>query len=208
MHSPGNSIGTQTVNGNDVNSGTLVIETNAAGQSDRVIVNGGVDITGATLRIVETAGAYGWTQQYTIIQNNGSSAIVGNFAHIFNNFAFLIPTVITTGGDGNDIVLTLTRNDVLLSDVASTPNQRAVAAALQNGFRSEAGSEGAVVMNSLLMLSAAGARAAFDQMSGEIYASIADIFFGQSRTLTWQQTACGTLRRASAGCRRGRRARR
>lgn len=184
VHSPGNSIGTQTINGNYVNAGTLLIEANAAGQADKVIVNGGVDITGATLRIMEAAGAYGPAQQYLIVENNGGGAVVGNFALVTNNFAFLIPTVTTTGGDGNDVVLTLTRNDVALSDVALTPNQRAVAGALQNGFRSEAGSEGAIVINSLLMLSAEGARAAFDLMSGEIHASIAHIFVSQSRQLT------------------------
>ena len=73
VHSPGNSIGTQTINGNYVNSGTLAIETNAAGQADRVIVNGGVNITGATLRVLEAAGAYGPTQSYLIIQNNGAA---------------------------------------------------------------------------------------------------------------------------------------
>ena len=183
-HAPGNSIGTQTVTGSYSNSGTLVIEVNAAGQSDRVIVNGGVDITGATLRILEAAGAYGPTTQFLFLQNNGASPVIGNFAVIINGVPYLIPTVTTTGGDGNDIVLTLTRNDAALSDAARTPNQRAVAGALRNGFRSEAGSEGAGIINALLMPSPDGARAAFDQMSGEIHASIAHVLFSQSRQLT------------------------
>ena len=112
-HSPGNSIGTQTINGNYTNFGTLVIEANVAGQADRVIVNGGVNITGAALRVLEAAGLYGPTQSYLIIQNNGAGAVVGNFNTITNTIPYLIATVTTTGGDGNDVVLTLTRNDAL-----------------------------------------------------------------------------------------------
>jgi autotransporter-associated beta strand protein len=184
VHSPGNSIGTQTVNGNYVNSGTLVIEANAAGQSDRVVVNGNVNISGAMLKVVDLPGTYGPTTRYVIIQNNGANPVVGNFAGISNGLAFLTPSVITNGGDGNDVVLTLTRNDASLASVAQTINQRAVALALANGFASDAGSPGAVIINSLLMLSAEGARNAFDLMSGEIHASLAHVFFGQSRHLT------------------------
>ena len=68
--------------------------------------------------------------------------------------------------------------------MARTPNQRAVAGALRNGFRSETGSEGAIIINSLLALPPEGARFALDLLSGEIHASIAHVLFGQSRQLT------------------------
>ncbi|HEY5832115.1 MAG TPA: autotransporter domain-containing protein [Hyphomicrobiaceae bacterium] len=183
-HSPGNSIGTQTINGNYTNFGTLVIEANVAGQSDRVIVNGGVNITGAALRVLEAAGLYGPTQSYLIIQNNGAAAVVGNFNTITNTIPYLIATVTTTGGDGNDVILTLTRNDGLLTNAASTPNQRAVAGALRNGFASEAGSAGAALINALLMLSPGDTRRALDAMSGEIHASLVHVLFAQSRYIT------------------------
>jgi outer membrane autotransporter protein len=183
VHAPGNSIGTQTVNGNYTNFGTLQIEANAQGQSDRVIVNGGVDITGAILRVLAQAGVYGPTQSYLVIQNDGPNPVLGGFGSLTSSLPYLIATVTTTGGDGNDVVLTLTRNDALITDAARTPNQRAVAGALRNGFASEAGSPGAVVINTLLMLSPDDTRKALDALSGEIHASLVHALFAQSRYL-------------------------
>ncbi len=183
-HSPGNSIGTQTINGNYTNFGTLVIEANVAGQSDRVIVNGGVNITGAALRVLEAAGLYGPTQSYLIIQNNGAAAVVGNFNTITNTIPYLIATVTTTGGDGNDVVLTLTRNDGLLTDAARTPNQRAVAGAPAQRLRLGSRQRRRGVINALLMLSPDDTRTALDALSGEIHASLVHVFFAQSRYIT------------------------
>lgn len=168
IHAPGNSIGTQTVNGPYIlQAGAILeIETNAAGQSDLVIVNGTVDITGATLRVLADAGNYAAATDYLIIDNDGADAVSGTFGTITSNLVFLDPTVNYAGGTGNDVVLTLTRNTTALTSVAQTPNQIAVAGALNQ----------LPLPNPLLTAvfgqSAEGARQAFDALSGEVHATL------------------------------------
>ena len=183
VHAPGNSIGTQTVNGPYLlQAGAILeIETNAVGQSDLVVVNGTVDITGATLRVLADGGNYALATSYLIIDNDGVDAVAGPFASITSNLAFLTPTVdyasndASLGADGNDVVLTLTRNDVNFTDVAETPNQSAVAGAL-NGLPAN---------NPLVVAvfgqSADGARQAFDALSGEVHASVGTVLANDSR---------------------------
>jgi len=168
IHAPGNSIGTQTVNGaySLAAGGILAIETNSAGESDRVIVNGTVDLTGATLRVLAEGGNYAVATNYLIIDNDGSDAVMGTFATITSSLAFLDPTVNYAGGTGNDVMLTLMRNDVCFADVAATPNQRASATALSQ----------LPAHNPLVSLvagqSADVARQAFDALSGEVHATL------------------------------------
>ena len=74
---PGNSIGTLNVSGAvTLNSGSvLVIEVDAAGNSDKIVATGAVT-AGGTLRISPGSGAYSSSQQYTIITG---SSISGTF---------------------------------------------------------------------------------------------------------------------------------
>ena len=106
---PGNSIGTMTVNGAfKLGSGAVYeVEVNAAGQSDKVIVNGTVNLTGSVLRVLAANGNYNTRTNYTIIDNDGTEAVAGSFASITSSLAFLTPTVVYNGGTGNDVVLTL-----------------------------------------------------------------------------------------------------
>jgi autotransporter-associated beta strand protein len=132
IHAPGNSIGTQTVNGAYLlNAGSILeIEVDDAGNSDKVIVNGTVDITGSTLRVKGVSGnnfSGQTTYNYVIIENDGVDAITGDFATIDNQLAFYDAARSTVGGTGNDVSLTLTRNASGFTDIATTPNQKAVA---------------------------------------------------------------------------------
>ena len=57
--SPGNSIGTLTVQGNFVqNGGTYQVEVNPAGQNDRVNVTGTATINGGTVQVLAAPGSY------------------------------------------------------------------------------------------------------------------------------------------------------
>jgi outer membrane autotransporter protein len=167
IHAPGNSIGTQTAEGPYVlqAGSVLEIETNAAGQSDRVVVTGTVDVTGATLRILAEAGNYALATNYIIIDNDGTDAVTGTFTTVTNDLAFLDPSLTYAGGSGNDVVLTLTRNDVDFLDVAATPNQRAVAAGLNDLARTNP------LVGAVFGQSTDGARRAFDALSGEVHAT-------------------------------------
>lgn len=190
---PGNSIGTQTVNGNFfIGSGaTLEIETNAAGDSDKVVVMGTVNLTGATLSILPENGAYNPSTDYTIIDNDGTDAVVGTFAAITSSLAFLDPSVVYNGGTGNDVVLTLERNETMFSEVADTHNQRAVAGALDQFATDDA------LILAVLNQTEAGARQAFDALSGEIHATVGGVLADDSRYV--RDAIMGRLMQAGHG---------
>lgn len=172
IHAPGNSIGTQTVNGNyTLNSGSiLAIEVNAAGDADQVIVNGAVDLGGATLRIVglpdnDMSGQDNYT--HIIIANDGVDAVVGTFNSINNQLAFYDASVAYSGGTGNDVTLSLTRNDTDFTDHAVTGNQSAVAAVIDD----LPGADGATIRAALQGLTTAEVQRAYEQLSGDVHAS-------------------------------------
>ncbi|MBO9508019.1 autotransporter outer membrane beta-barrel domain-containing protein [Thalassospira sp. A3_1] len=172
IHAPGNSIGTQTVNGNyTLNSGSiLAIEVNAAGDADQVIVNGAVDLGGATLRILglpdnDMSGQDNYT--HIIIANDGVDAVVGTFNSINNQLAFYDASVAYSGGTGNDVTLSLTRNDTDFTDHAVTGNQSAVAAVIDD----LPGADGATIRAALQGLTTAEVQRAYEQLSGDVHAS-------------------------------------
>lgn len=172
--SPGNSFGTITVNGVfALNSGsTFEVEVNADNENDLVVVNGTVNLTGATLRILAANGDYAPETDYVIIDNDGNDAVDGVFGTITSSLAFLIPTVIYDGGTGNDVVLTLTRNEVDPCDVANTANQKATCGAI---IPEDA------LFDIILGQTVQGARQAFDALSGEIHATAAGVLVDDNR---------------------------
>jgi len=197
IYAPGNSIGTQTVNGNFVLAAGAVyqVEVNAAGQSDKVIVNGTVNLTGATLRVLAANGNYKPKTKYTIIDNDGSDAVKGTFAKITSSLAFLVPTVIYDGGTGNDVVLTLAQKSrpgpspVSFCSVADTSNQCNVAHALDQFPTDNA------LFLAVLNQTAEGARQAFDALSGEIHATVSGVLADDSRYV--REAVLGRLMQAN-----------
>lgn len=193
IHAPGNSIDTQTVDGDYVNAGILEIEANPT-EADKIIVNGTVDITGATLNLVltpVTAASWGvLTGPYVIIENDLADAVTGTFTlNDTNNLVFLDKHIDYAGGDGNDVTLELERNDVQFIDVAETRNQRATAGAINTLDNSSA------VWSALAMAgSAEEARALLDRLSGEAHASLIGMFQQDSRF--WRNAANDRLRSA------------
>ncbi|MDJ0513566.1 MAG: autotransporter domain-containing protein [Methyloceanibacter sp.] len=188
---PGDSIGTIIVNGPfALNAGAIFeAEVNAAGENDQVIVNGTVNLTGATLQVLAENGNYDPSTDYTIIDNDGNDAVAGEFGTVTSNFVFLDPSVDYEGGDGNDVVLTLTRNATLFQDVAQTKNQTSVAGALDQ-FPTDN-----PLFLTVLNQTATGARQAFDALSGEIHASVAGTLADDSRYT--REAVLGRLMQAS-----------
>ncbi|WP_259651489.1 Ig-like domain-containing protein, partial [Pseudomonas sp. NCCP-436] len=131
--SPGGAgVGTLTVNGNlTLNSGaTLALNINgvAAGTGyDRVVVNGTVNISGATLAATHGYAA-GSGDSYTVIVNDAADAVTGTFSGISEGGKFNAAgngTELTTsyiGGTGNDLTLTAPVAPTVTSVSSSSAN--------------------------------------------------------------------------------------
>lgn len=177
-HGVGNSIGTQTVNGDYANHGIFEVEATPTG-ADRLIVNGAVDITGATLNLLLsplTAASWNPFSTFTLIENDDDDGVAGEFGAVVDNLVFLDHLINYAGGDGNDVSLSLARNDILVADVGDSRNQVAVGGAVDSLLPLNP------VMGALMMSTDENAvRAALDLLSGEIHASIAGALIEDSR---------------------------
>ncbi len=130
--SPGNSAGILTIDGDlaMASGSTLVVEINGttAGTGyDQVIVNGTVDVSGATLSATHGyAAASG--DSYNIIVNDAADAVTGSFSGVSEGATVTAggnSTVLTAsyiGATGNDITLTAPFNPVVTGVSSSTPN--------------------------------------------------------------------------------------
>ncbi|KAB1069479.1 autotransporter outer membrane beta-barrel domain-containing protein [Methylobacterium planeticum] len=159
---PGNGIGTLNVAGNvgfAVGS-VYQAEANAAGLSDRIAATGSAILQGGTVQVLAQAGAYNPRTRYTILTAGGG--VSGQFAGATSNMAFLTPVL---RYQASEVDLTLTRNDITFSTVATTRNAASVADAIQ------AGGPGTRAYDSTVGLSAPEAQGAFRQLSGGIHGS-------------------------------------
>jgi autotransporter-associated beta strand protein len=163
MIAPGNSIGTLNVAGNvSFGSGsTYETEINAAGQSDRIAASGTATLAGGTVRILADQGRYS-TLPYTILTAQGG--VTGRFAGTNSDqlFAFVTPTLRYSA---NAVTLTLLMAPGAFASVATTPNQVNVANAV------EVLGDGNPLFSAVLGSTVAGARQAFNALSGEAHAS-------------------------------------
>ncbi|MBB4839202.1 outer membrane autotransporter protein [Sphingomonas kyeonggiensis] len=187
---PGNSIGTLNVAGNIVfNTGsTYEVEADAAGLADRIVATGTATLNGGTVSVLAGAGNYRPETSYLILHADGGIAGTGRFGGVTSNLAFLDPSL---SYDGNNVYLRLRRNDISFASVGATPNQVATGTATQGlGWNSP-------VFAAVANLSAEQARAAFDQLSGEIHASARTAMIEDSRFL--RDAATDRLRTADAG---------
>jgi len=160
---PGNSIGTLNVNGDlTFQAGSRYeVEVAPGGtDSDRVAVTGTATLAGSVAHIGVT-GTYDQVSTYTIL--TAGAGIAGIFEGVTSDLAFLDPTL---GYGANAVTLTLARNDIGFADMGATANQRATAVGLDT-----LGS-GNSLYDAIVQLDAATARSAFDQLSGEVHASV------------------------------------
>jgi subtilase-type serine protease len=180
---PGNSIGTLSVAG-DVTfapGSTYAVELSPT-SSDRIVAGGSASINGATVSLslensptllstTETRSLLG--HSYDILQAAGG--IQGQFGAVLPDYLFIGGNLDYTG---NAIQLDIQRNATSFASVGQTPNQRAVAAAVEG-----LGAGNSVYESLLLSASDASAQQAFQQLSGEIYPALGSMLINDSRQL-------------------------
>lgn len=163
---PGNSPGTLTVDGNYTQFAGSVLEVEfSSGASDRLEVTGTADIQGGELRVVGlTADTLG--KDFTFLNAASITATsVFDTSRLGRAFIDLTP-VFGPPGLASSIQMQVRRNATRFADLAVSGNQRAAAQAIESQ-----GLGGAAYDPVVLMQEAGMAPGAFDQLSGEIYAS-------------------------------------
>lgn len=186
---PGNSIGTLNVAG-DVTfaaGSRYEVEVDPAGpDSDLIHATGQAFLNGGSVVHIGLGGTYDPTSIYTILTADGG--LNGAFADVTSDFAFLDPAL---GYGANDVTLTLERNDIGFDDIGETRNQRATASGVESlDFGND-------VYDAVVVLDGATARAAFDQLSGEIHASLKTALIEDSRHI--RDAATNRIRAAFGG---------
>ncbi|KPB02003.1 autotransporter domain-containing protein, partial [Ahrensia marina] len=178
---PGNSIGTLNVASAIFNAGsTYTVELNNGGfvagtNNDLLNATGVVTINGGTVNVTsengtEDGSTYATPGTYTIITGG---SVTGTFDNVSDDYVFLD---FTDSYDATNVYLT-SEQVVFFSDIAETPNQQAIASPL------EALGSGNTVYDALVGLvgDEDDARAAFDSLTGEIYASAQTALLEDSR---------------------------
>lgn len=173
--SPGNSIGTLTIDGNLQLSGgsTLLVDVNASGQSDQLRLTDNALLAGS-LAVQADAGAYPLATDYTLIDTS-SGNLSGEFETIQSTQPFLDASL---SQQGNRMVLTLTRNDVSFNTFAVSPNQLAFANSLNTL------DEDHEIRHALARLDPDALGAAYANLSGDAHGSLAStLLYGSIDTM-------------------------
>lgn len=192
--SPGNSIGTMFVRNNLTFAGgsNYVVEVSPV-FSDFTGVTGapGTATLAGTLHAIGTGGVYTVGKRYQVLNANGGvTGTFGNLA-ISGNFGFTRPHI---EYDANNVYLVLDLVSVASFLAGGTPNQRAVAGAIDAAF---VGGSTAAPFTALAGLSGAQLGNALDQLSGEVHASTVGILASDSLFL--RSAILGRLRQSSHG---------
>lgn len=168
---PGNSVGQLNVNGDVTFAEGAVyqVETNAAGETDRIAATGSATLNNSTLSLA-TGQHWQPSASYSILTADGG--INGSFASVASNFAFLTPSLSYAA---NGVELALERNGTSFASLASTRNERAVAAGLDSA------GIGNAFWRQVAPLDAAAAQQTFSALSNELHASTQSALVEDSR---------------------------
>lgn len=165
---PGNSIGTLNVNGNVAfNAGsTFQVEINAAGQSDRIAATGTATLNGGTVQIVPLGAGFIANTQYTILTATGG--VSGSFASLTSSGSPLVSGQLSY--DFNNVYFILQQIGGLGTLSGLSPNQAAVAGALDQAQLGGASGTLTTAINTLAALNASGIKAGLDDLAGQVHA--------------------------------------
>ncbi|WP_322516533.1 autotransporter domain-containing protein [Rhodopseudomonas palustris] len=181
---PGNA--TLNVSGNISFAAGSVFEVDvtAAAPSSRLAVGGSATLAGGTVQVFGTPAR---DLTYTIL--TAAQGVTGTFANVVAPSSIFLSTVLSY--TPTSVLLSLQQTRAFV-DVAVTPNQVSVAAAL------DALPAGNPLFESILtQASAAGSLQAYDALSGELHASTQTVMLDDSRVV--RQALLGRMRQASFG---------
>jgi subtilase-type serine protease len=160
--SPGNSVGTLTVNGslNLLAGSTYRYEIDANQQGDLVVVSGRATIADGAIFKLSSAGGIYLNRLYPILQAN---TLTGTYRNSDSNYTFMNLDFVSNGGN---LGLVAQRNSVPMASFAQTNNQRAVASAI------DAQSSGAEPYKRVLLNdNSSQLSGLYQDWSGEIYSA-------------------------------------
>lgn len=160
--------------------GTENNETRGALGSDTTFVKGNVTINGGTVSVtaLDASTSYLSGKTYTVINSEGT--LSGAFTDVVSKSAFLTSTA---SYDANNAYLTIAvtgSGSGVFVPAANTPNQLAVARSLDSLSQSGTSLE---LYNSMLMLNEDEARSAYQQLSGDSYATAQGAFVQTVQTV-------------------------
>lgn len=160
---PGNSIGRLNVTGDltFAAGSSYQIEAVPDGSADHIHASGAIALQGGSAMVLAADGSWSPSTTYQVL--SADAGISGAFDQVSANFAFVTPTLVN---DGHMLSLTLARNQVMFPAVATTPNQIAASTAIENL------GTGNGLYDMVVQLDEANAVSAFDQLSGEVHASV------------------------------------
>jgi len=167
--SPGNSIGTIAVTGNlaHVPAGAHIVEVNAQGHSDRILVGGSATVQGGTLTAQALpGGVYAPRTTYTVV--SAARGVNGAYSSATVNGAFLQPTL---SYDADNIYLTLAIGG--FAAAAQTPTQAAVGAALDAAAPGATG-DFATILGTIATLDSGQVLPFLTSISGQNYSAFSN----------------------------------
>ncbi|MNJ22818.1 Extracellular serine protease precursor [compost metagenome] len=178
---PGNSIGTLRVAGDVAfDSGSTYEVELSANSNDQIVADGRASLTGGTVKLAMEHSPTLLDQQQVLSLIGRQYNILSATGGISGHFESVLPDYLFLGGTLNyapfDIQLNVGRNGTSFASTAATPNQRAVARAIDQFNASNPVHE-----SILLTQSVASARQAFQQLSGEIYPAVDTLLLKDSR---------------------------
>lgn len=187
--SPGNSIGALTVNGDFTQAAgsTYLLEVNHEGQSDLIDISGTATLEGGTVQVGNLGGNYGSSVRYTILSAAGG--LEGTYAALDYSSPFL---TLGLDYDAGNVYLDVSRNIVAFCDVARTRNQCATAKSAER-----LGAGNAVYDAVAGVGDKESAVRSFDQLSGELHASVKTALLSDSHFV--RDAVTNRIRSAFAG---------
>ena len=182
-----NAVGTLTVNGSFIQTSgsTYIAGLAAANGTDLISINGAAILgSNSSLELVRQGAGRGTAAgRYTLL--TARDGVIGTYDNWGGSLVTQTPFInFALDYDSTNVFLETSRSDVAFADIAVTHNQTATATAL------ESQGEGSILYDHMLFLNKTEARQAYDQLSGEAYASIQSSLINNSaytRTAVYNQ---------------------